>query len=87
MKVMDRLSNFLNRWYPYKIGKLSKEDGGGYLITYPDLPGCMSDGDSLEEVLRMGEDARISWIETAIKLGKDIPGPYSNIDNCKGRVT
>lgn len=84
---MDKLNNYVNKEYPYKIEKLSKEDGGGYLITYPDLPGCMSDGESLEEALRMGEDARISWIETAIELGKDIPEPYSYMNNYKGRIT
>jgi antitoxin HicB len=64
---MGKLENYLNKEYPYKIEKISKEDGGGYFITYPDLPGCMSDGDTLEEALSMGEDARISWIETAIE--------------------
>jgi antitoxin HicB len=47
----------------------------------------MSDGESLEEALRMGEDARISWIETAIELGKVIPEPYSYMNNYKGRIT
>jgi antitoxin HicB len=84
---MGKLENYLNKEYPYKIEKVSKEDGGGYFMTYPDLPGCMSDGDTLEEALSMGEDARISWIETAIELGKDIPEPYSYMDNYKGRIT
>ena len=84
---MDKLENYLNKEYPYKIEKLSKEDGGGYFITYPDLPGCISDGETIEEVLSMGEDARISWIETAIELGRDIPEPYSYMDNYKGRIT
>jgi antitoxin HicB len=84
---MGKLENYLNKEYPYKIEKVSKEDGGGYFMTYPDLPGCMSDGDTLEETLSMGEDARISWIETAIVLGKDISEPYSYMDNYKGRIT
>jgi len=84
---MEKLDSYINKEYPYKIEKVSKEDGGGYFITYPDLPGCMSDGGTLEEALKMGEDARISWMETAIELGKNIPEPYSCIDNYKGRIT
>jgi antitoxin HicB len=32
--------------YPFTIRPLSSEDGGGFLIEYPDLPGCHSDGDT-----------------------------------------
>jgi predicted RNase H-like HicB family nuclease len=35
--------------YPVLITPLSAEDGGGYLATVPDLPGCMSDGATREE--------------------------------------
>ena len=48
------------------------------MITYPDLPGCVSDGDSVEEALSMGEDARKSWIETRFIEGMEIPEPSSN---------
>ncbi|NLB43077.1 MAG: toxin-antitoxin system HicB family antitoxin [Clostridiales bacterium] len=84
---MSKLEDYLMKEYPYKIEKLLIEDGGGYFITYLDLPGCMSDGDTLEEAIRMGEDARISWIENAIDIGKDIPEPNSHMDNYKGRIT
>ncbi len=73
--------------YPNKIEKLSPEEGGGYYITYPDLPGCLSDGETIEEAIRMGEDARICWIETAFEQGKEIPEPFSHIDSFKGRIT
>jgi len=43
--------------YAHVVAPLSEEDGGGYMITFPDLPGCMSDGDSLDEVLLNGRDA------------------------------
>jgi len=38
--------------YSIVIAPLSAEDGGGYLATVPDLPGCMSDGASREEAAR-----------------------------------
>lgn len=46
---------------------------GGYLVEYPDLPGCMADGETIEESLREGEDAVQAWI--AIAEGANIPEP------------
>ncbi|GAW93988.1 type II toxin-antitoxin system HicB family antitoxin [Calderihabitans maritimus] len=63
--------------YPYKIETLSEEEGGGFLITYPDLPGCISDGDTIEEAIAMGEDARRAWIETRLEQGLEVPMPFS----------
>ncbi len=43
--------------YPFVMRPLSPEEGGGWLITFPDLPGCMSDGETPEEALENGKDA------------------------------
>ena len=48
--------------YPFEIRQLSGEEGGGYLISFPDLPGCISDGDTIEEAIKNGIDAMNSWI-------------------------
>jgi len=40
--------------YPFEIRGLTKEEGGGYLITFPDMPGCMSDGETVEEAIHTG---------------------------------
>lgn len=61
--------------YPFEISPLSQEDGGGYLITFPDLPGCMSDGETPEEAIHNGFDAAQAWIETAKEFGDTIPQP------------
>ena len=37
--------------YPFEIRQLSEEEGGGYLISFPDLPGCISDGETIEEAI------------------------------------
>jgi len=37
--------------YPFIVRPLSKEEGGGYLLEYPDIPGCMSDGETIEEAI------------------------------------
>lgn len=84
---MINLEDYKSMEYPSRIEKLSPEDGGGYYITYPDLPGCSSDGETIKDAIRMGEDARMCWIETALELGREIPKPFSYNDNYKGRIT
>ncbi|HEY5793501.1 MAG TPA: type II toxin-antitoxin system HicB family antitoxin [Bosea sp. (in: a-proteobacteria)] len=61
--------------YRIVIEPLSKEDGGGYFATVPDLPGCMSDGETPEEALSNVQDAIRCWIEAAIEMGRDVPQP------------
>lgn len=38
--------------YPFEIRPLSEDDGGGYAVTFPDLPGCRSDGGTPEQARR-----------------------------------
>ena len=64
--------------YPFEIRPLSKEEGGGYLITFPDLPGYISDGESVEEAIINGIDAVQSWVETAKEYKDPIPEPGSS---------
>ena len=61
--------------YAVVIEPLSDEDGGGYLATVPDLPGCMSDGETREEAARNVDDAIASWIEEARVIGRAVPMP------------
>ncbi len=61
--------------YAVLIEPLSEEDGGGFLATVPDLPGCMSDGDTREEAARNVDDAIASWLEEARLVGRVIPEP------------
>lgn len=61
--------------YPFTIRPLSEEDGGGYLIEFPDLPGCMSDGETIEEAVANGADAMSGWIEAMRAAGREIPPP------------
>ena len=42
----------------FRIETLSDEDGGGFLISYPNLAGCVSDGETTEEAMEMGTNAK-----------------------------
>jgi len=61
--------------YAVVIEPLPEEDGGGFLATVPDLPGCMSDGETREAAVRNIEDAIACWLEEAKAVGRDIPEP------------
>src|SRR5579862_2974347 len=61
--------------YPFIIRHLSNEEGGGYLIEFPDLPCCMSDGETIDEAIENGQDAIQVWIEAAKEMNRPIPKP------------
>ncbi|HBE20782.1 MAG TPA: HicB family protein [Cyanobacteria bacterium UBA11149] len=71
------LEYYLSLRYPMSI---YPEDDGGYTVIIPDLPGCMSQGETLEEVLENINEARELWIETVYSSGKKpIPLPSKRI--------
>jgi len=61
--------------YQFEIRPLAKDEGGGWLITYPELPGCMSDGETPEEAIANGRDAVIAWLKAAEESGREMPRP------------
>ena len=50
-------------------------DSTAWGVVVPDLPGCFSAGDTLEDAMIQAEDAITAWIQAAIDDGKDIPAP------------
>ncbi len=61
--------------YAHIVTSLSEEEGGGYLITFPDLPGCMSDGATQEETIENGRDAFSVWVSSRVDMGRKVPPP------------
>ena len=61
--------------YEVDIKPLSSADGGGFIATVPELPGCFSDGDTPEEALRNAYDAIGCWVEAAQEMGRPVPEP------------
>jgi antitoxin HicB len=52
---------------------LSRDEGGGYLVEYPDIPGCMSDGETIEEAFTNGREALRDCLEVFKESGRRIP--------------
>ena len=52
---------------------LIPDETGGYTVEVPSLPGCISEGDTLDEALINIKEAIDLWIEDAIAHGEEIP--------------
>ena len=61
--------------YTHVVEPLTEDDGGGYLVSFPDLPGCISDGETIDEAIANGRDAFSAWMSARIHIGKPIPKP------------
>ena len=61
--------------YPFQVRPLTPEEGGGYLIECPELPGCMSDGETVEQAIVNGVDAMPGWTLAMRADGHPIPQP------------
>lgn len=49
-----------------------------WTLEFPDLPGCMSDGETIEETINNGFDAAKCWVEVALQDDKTVPEPGSS---------
>lgn len=49
------------------------EEEGGYSVEFPDLKGCITQGDTLEQAIEMAEDAALGWLLDELESGKEIP--------------
>jgi antitoxin HicB len=58
--------------------RLKKNADGSYFAEIEELPGCMTEGDTKEEALKMIEDAKKAWLETAIARKVTIPEPTTD---------
>ena len=61
--------------YRFSVRPLSRKEGGGYLVEYPDLPGCMSDGETIEEAIANGREALRDTLDVFTESGRKIPKP------------
>ena len=74
MKNKD-LNYYLN--LPYKLSIVPDLVEGGYAAEYPELPGCVTCGEKIDEIITLAEDAKKSWLTVALENGDDIPEPES----------
>ncbi len=71
-KILDY---YMSLKYPIKVKEMEE---GGYFVEVPDLPGCMCDADTLEEIPMKVEKAKRAWIEGTLERGGEVPLPKSD---------
>lgn len=82
VKTISRIvPPYLFEAYAHIISPLSAEEGGGFLITFPDIPGCMSDGETEAEAVENGRDAFVAVVSALHDMGRDIPAPSFSPDD------
>jgi antitoxin HicB len=81
------LDYYLSLAYPVRI--YPEPDGSGYTAEIPDLPGCITCADTLQELWAMIEDAKRGWLELALEDGDLIPEPSlpTADDGASGKFT
>lgn len=70
--MQQPLSFFLEQDYPFIV---TPDPDGGYFLSYPDLPGCMTQVDSASDIAAAAEDIRSLWLESAHAHNLEIPLP------------
>lgn len=63
--------------YPAVFTPFLPEEGEGYTVEVPDLPGCVTEGDSLYSAILMAQDAASGWVLTELEAGRPAPSPSS----------
>ena len=59
--------------------RFERADEGGYTVTIPELPGCVTEGDTFAEALEMVKDAIAGWLQVAAQCGDPIPKAFEDI--------
>ena len=71
---------------PYNIVIVPDEEEGGFTVYYPDLPGCATCIESLDELSMMATDAKREWFKAAIAEGIHINEPKNGWEIRKNKI-
>lgn len=79
---MKTLNDYLTMSYRMEI--IEDQDEGGFVASYPELPGCITCGETIESAVGNARDAKKAWLEAALEEGIEIPEPDS-LDDYSGQ--
>lgn len=69
--ILKTLDYYLNLPYAIEI----VPDDGAWFVQIKELPGCMTEVDTWEEIRPAIEEAKHLWLEVALERGREIPEP------------
>ena len=61
--------------YPITLSPIPQDEGGGYMVTIPDLPGCFAAGETVEEAIAEARDAFEAWTIAEREDAGTLPAP------------
>ena len=79
---MKTLNEYMSMSYKMEI--IEDQDEGGFVISYPDLPGCITCGETIESAMQNAKDAKREWSRAALEEGIEIYEPDS-LENYSGQ--
>ena len=68
--MMNTLNDYMSISYRMEI--VEDKEEGGFVVSYPDLPGCITCGETIESAVANAIDAKKAWLEAAIEQGIEI---------------
>lgn len=80
--MMKTLNDYMELSYRMEIVEDKDEDG--FVVSYPDLPGCITYGETIETAVSNALDAKKAWIEATLESGIEIHEPES-LDDYSGQ--
>ena len=72
---MKTLNEYMSMSYKMEI--IEDQDEGGFVISYPDLPGCITCGETIESAMQNAKDAKREWTRVALEEGRALYEPDS----------
>ena len=63
---------------PYRMELVADVEEGGYVVSFPDLKGCITSGSTVEQAVENANDAKREWIAAALEDGYEVPEPTSS---------
>ena len=73
--MMKKLDDYMAM--PYRMEIVEDKEEGGFVVSYPDLPGCITCGETVESAVTNALDAKKAWFEAALEAGIEIHEPDS----------
>lgn len=64
---------------PYRMELIPDTVESGFAVRFPELPGCLTCGDTLEEAVRNAENCKREWLTAALEDGIEIPEPVLSV--------
>ena len=65
---------------PYRMELIPDPEEGGFAVSFPELKGCLSCGDTIESAIQNAMDAKKEWLTAALEEHMEIPFPENDED-------